>query len=51
MARTTPDWEPESEEDYEVASAELKKRFVQWLSVVGIESRGPLCQADVRHLQ
>jgi hypothetical protein len=40
MARTTPDWEPESEEDYEVASTELKKRFVQWLGVVGIEPNG-----------
>jgi hypothetical protein len=40
MARTTPDWEPESEEDYEVARSELKKRFDQWLEVVGIESRG-----------
>ena len=35
-----PDWAPESEEDYEVARAELKKRFAEWLGVVGIESQG-----------
>jgi hypothetical protein len=40
MPQTTPDWAPESEEDYEVASAELKKRFAQWLGDVGVESHG-----------
>jgi hypothetical protein len=34
MARsTTPDWSPESEEDYERARSELKKRFAQWRAV------------------
>lgn len=36
MPRTTPDWSPESEEDYEVARKELKKRFSQWRAVVGV---------------
>ena len=35
MPRTTPDWSPESEEDYEVARRELKKRFAQWRAAVG----------------
>jgi hypothetical protein len=49
MARTTPDWEPESEEDYEVAASELKKRFAQWLGVVGIESRGDDGEAPIHY--
>jgi hypothetical protein len=35
MARRTPDWSPESEEDYEVARRALKKRFAQWRTSVG----------------
>jgi len=35
MARTTPDWSPESEEDYEVARRALKKRFAHWRTAVG----------------
>jgi hypothetical protein len=35
MARTTPDWSPESEKDYEVARRALKKRFAQWRTAVG----------------
>ena len=38
MARTTPDWSPESEEDYEVASTELKKRFASGVGVVGMRA-------------
>ena len=49
MARTTPDWEPESEENYEVARSELKKRFDQWLEVVGIESRGDDGEAPIHY--
>jgi hypothetical protein len=49
MARTTPDWEPESEEDYEAASAELKKRFAQWLGVVGIEPHGDDGEAPIHY--
>ena len=49
MARTTPDWEPESEEAYEVAAAELKKRFAQWLGVVGIESHGDDGEAPIHY--
>jgi hypothetical protein len=49
MARTTRDWEPESEEDYEVAASELKKRFSQWLGVVGIESRGDDGEAPIHY--
>jgi hypothetical protein len=49
MARTPNDWEPESEEDYEVASAELKKRFAQWLGVVGIESHGDDGEAPIHY--
>jgi hypothetical protein len=49
MTRTTPDWEPESEEDYEVASSELKKRFTQWLAVAGIESRGDDGEAPIHY--
>ncbi len=49
MARTTPDWEPESEEDYEVARAELKKRFAEWLAVVGIEPRGDDGEAPIHY--
>ena len=35
MARTVPDWSPESEKDYEVARRALKKRFAQWRTSVG----------------
>jgi hypothetical protein len=35
MARTTPDWSPESEKDYEIARRALKKRFAQWRTAVG----------------
>jgi hypothetical protein len=40
MARTIPDWSPESEEDYEIARSELKSRLARWLAVVGAESHG-----------
>jgi hypothetical protein len=36
MARTTPDWSPKSEEDYEIARRELKKRFARWRASVGV---------------
>ena len=36
MPRTTPDWLPESEEDYEVARRDLKKRFAKWRAVAGV---------------
>jgi hypothetical protein len=49
MARTTPDWEPENEEDYEFARSELKSRFAQWLAVVGIESRGDDGEAPIHY--
>jgi hypothetical protein len=49
MARTTPDWSPESEEDYEAASSELKKRFAQWLGVVGLESHGDDGEAPIHY--
>ncbi len=35
MARTTPGWMPKSEEDYEVARKELKRRFAHWRADVG----------------
>jgi hypothetical protein len=35
VPRNTPDWSPESEEDYELARRRLKKLFSQWSSVVG----------------
>ena len=49
MARTTPDWEPESEEDYEIARGELKKRFAEWLAVVGAESHGDDGEAPIHY--
>jgi len=49
MARTTPDWSPESEKDYEVARSELKKRFAQWLAVVGIEPHGDDGEAPIHY--
>jgi hypothetical protein len=49
MARTTPDWSPESEEDYEVARSELKKRFTEWLAVVGIEPHGDDGEAPIHY--
>jgi hypothetical protein len=50
MARTTtPDWSPESEEDYEVARSELKSRFAQWLAVVGAESHGDDGEAPIHY--
>ena len=36
MPRTTPDWLPESEEDYEVARRDLKKRFAKWRAVARV---------------
>jgi hypothetical protein len=49
MARTAFDWEPDGEEDYEVARSELKKRFAQWLEVVGIESQGDDGEAPIHY--
>jgi hypothetical protein len=49
MARTAFDWEPDGEEDYEVARSELKKRFAQWLDVVGIESQGDDGEAPIHY--
>jgi hypothetical protein len=46
---TTPDWSPESEEDYEVARSELKSRFAQWLAVVGAESHGDDGEAPIHY--
>lgn len=37
MARTSPDWSPESDDDYEIASSELKKRFAKWRAATGAE--------------
>ena len=45
MARTPPDWEPESEEDYKVGTEELKKR----LAVVGTESHGDDGEAPIHY--
>jgi hypothetical protein len=49
MARIGFDWSPEGEEDYEVARSELKKRFAQWLKVVGIESQGDDGEAPIHY--
>ena len=49
MARTIPDWSPESEEDYEIARSELKSRFAQWLAVVGAESHGDDGEAPIHY--
>ncbi|HEY1831644.1 MAG TPA: hypothetical protein VGG38_15525 [Acidimicrobiales bacterium] len=46
---TVPDWEPDGEEDYEVARAELKERFAQWLGIVGIESQGDDGEAPIHY--
>jgi hypothetical protein len=49
MARTTPDWSPETEEDYEVARSELKKRFAQWRAVVGTKSDDDAGEAAIHY--
>jgi len=50
MARTTtPDWSPESEEDYEVARSELKKRFAQWRAVVGADPDKDAGEAPIHY--
>ena len=50
MARTTtPDWSPESEEDYEVARSELKKRFAQWRAVVGSDPAKDAGEAPIHY--
>ena len=50
MARTTtPDWSPESEEDYEVARSELKKRFAQWRTVVGADPDNDAGEAPIHY--
>jgi hypothetical protein len=46
---TVPDWEPDGEEDYEAARSELKKRFAQWLEVVGIEPDGDDGEAPIHY--
>jgi hypothetical protein len=40
---------PESEEDYEVARSELKKRFTQGLAVAGIEPHGDDGEAPIHY--
>jgi hypothetical protein len=49
MAQTTPDWSPESEEDYEVARSELKKRFAQWRAAVGTDPGGDAGEAAIHY--
>ena len=49
MARRTPDWSPESEEDYEVARRELKKRFAKWRSAVGAAPEKDAGEAPIHY--
>jgi hypothetical protein len=49
MARTTPDWAPESEEDYEVARRALKKRFAQWRTAVGAAPEKDAGEAPIHY--
>ena len=49
MARTTPDWSPETEDDYEVARSELKKRFAQWRAAVGTKSDADAEEAAIHY--
>jgi hypothetical protein len=50
MARnTTPDWSPESEEAYEVARSELKKRFAHWRAVVGADPDNDAGEAPIHY--
>jgi len=46
---TVPDWEPEGEEDYEVARSELKRRFAQWRATAGIEVDGDDGEAPIHY--
>ena len=49
MPRTTPDWSPESEEDYELARRELKKRFAQWREVFGAAVEKDAAEAPIHY--
>ena len=49
MARTTPDWMPKSEEDYEVARKELKRRFAHWRADVGLEPNKDAGEAPIHY--
>jgi hypothetical protein len=49
MARKTPDWCPENEKDYEVASSELKRRFAKWLAAVGAAPDGDDGEAPIHY--
>ena len=49
MTRTTPDWAPESEEDYEVARSELKRRFARWRAGVGAEPEKDAGEAPIHY--
>ncbi len=49
MARTTPDWMPKSEEDYEVARKELKRRFAHWRADVGLEPDKDAGEAPIHY--
>jgi hypothetical protein len=49
MPRSTPVWMPESEEDYEAARRELKKRFAQWRSAAGMAPEKDAGEAPIHY--
>ena len=49
MASTIPDWEPTSEEDYEVARSELKRRFTRWLVAAGADRQEDAGEALIHY--
>lgn len=49
MPRSIPDWSPESEEDYEVARRELKKRFAKWRAVKGVAVEKDAGEAPIHY--